>query len=322
MKKFAWVFQKLLKKIISKFSYPQEFIQLNQVIPGNIKNFRVLGYSNEKIGLNQYKQVSEFRAIFEIEHPVVNPKSGVTWFRNQIVAESSIWHPSDLKKFEPKPRFTVLVESPVVVLPDNGYFHFLVEDLPRYLEAIEFFPNSLSIYSSRSSNYVKDFFQINQCQSRSVNTPIKAQSLILSERIRGGVLSAFDLTLLKDFQKKVHAGTQRDRKIFVYRSDKPGTDSYRQRGLSSQNQIMIEMEKQGFEIVALEKLSLLAQIELFSAANMVAGFHGAGLANQIWMRPGSKVIEFTGLRRTRHFSHLASLSGHAYSEVSVVQGGY
>ncbi len=78
------------------------------------------------------------------------------------------------------------------------------------------------------------------------------------------------------------------------------------------------MKKQGFEIVALEKLSLLSQIELFSTANTIAGFHGAGRANQIWMRPGSKVIEFTGLRRTRHFSHLARLSGHAYSEVSVV----
>lgn len=318
MRKLVWAYQKLLKKILATFSSPHRIIQINQLRLENNENIRIMGYSNEKIGLNQYKQISEFRGIFEIRHPVVNPKSGVTWFKNQIVAESSIWHPVDLKKFEPKPRFTVYVDNPVVVLPDNGYFHFLVEDLPRYLEAIQFTPNSLSIYSSGSSDYVKDFFQIYQCQSRSVSAPIKARSLILSEKIRGGVLTAFDLILLKDFQKRIKVETHSERKIFVYRADKPGSSLYRQRGLSNQDQIMNQLEEQGYQTVALEKLSLLSQMKLFSEARVIAGFHGAGLANQIWMRPGGKVIEFTGVRRTKHFSHLACLSGHAYSEVSVV----
>lgn len=318
MRRLAWTYQKLLRKFCSVFSSPQKTIQMSQARPESMQNFRIIRYSNERIGLNHYKQVSEFRALFEIDYPDINPKSGVTWFQNQVVAESSIWHPSDLKRFEPKPTFTDYIDSSVVILPDNGYFHFLIEDLPRYLEAIQFSPKSLSIYSSRSSNYVRDFFQIIQCQSKSVDAPIKVRSLILSEKIRNGIMTATDLVHLREFQKRIPISAPSDRKIFVYRSDKSGSSRFTERSLSRQNQIMNQMEKQGFKTVVLENLTLLDQMKLFSGANTIAGFHGAGLANQIWMRPGGEVIEFTGIRRTHHFSHLARLSGHAYSQVSVV----
>ncbi len=48
-------------------------MRLNQVSAGSLENFRILGCANEEIGLHQYKQVSEFQAKFEFEHPVVNP---------------------------------------------------------------------------------------------------------------------------------------------------------------------------------------------------------------------------------------------------------
>ncbi len=319
MRNLIWLYQKLLRKCLSAFSPQQKIIQLNQARPESPSDIRILGYSNEKFGLNQYKQVSEFRAVFEIHNAIVNPKSGVAWFQNKVVAESSIWHPIDLKKFEPKPLFPEYIDSDVVILPDNGYFHYLTEELPRYLEAIQHSPRALSIYSASSSDYVKDFLQILQGQSRGVRNPIRTQSLILSEKIRGGVMTATDLMHLREFQKRIRATTQKDRKIFVYRSDMAGTSRYGERGLTGQNQVMSQLEEQGFQTVSLENLTLQDQITLFAETSTIAGFHGAGLANQIWMRPGGRVIEFTGIRRTQHFKHLACLSGHEYSEVSVIE---
>ena len=44
-------------------------------------------------------------------------------------------------------------------------------------------------------------------------------------------------------------------------------------------------------IVALENLSLASQIQLFKSADIIIAQHGASLANLIWARPGTTVIE-------------------------------
>jgi capsular polysaccharide biosynthesis protein len=47
----------------------------------------------------------------------------------------------------------------------------------------------------------------------------------------------------------------------------------------------------GFEAVALERLSVREQANLFSGAEIVVGAHGAGLANLLFASPGCQVIE-------------------------------
>lgn len=51
------------------------------------------------------------------------------------------------------------------------------------------------------------------------------------------------------------------------------------------------LARRGFEPVELERLSVEAQVDLFSKADVVVAEHGAGLANIAFMRPGSFVIE-------------------------------
>jgi capsular polysaccharide biosynthesis protein len=46
-----------------------------------------------------------------------------------------------------------------------------------------------------------------------------------------------------------------------------------------------------FEVVYLEDLRLSEQINLISTAEILAGLHGAGLANLIWMDKGGKLID-------------------------------
>lgn len=64
--------------------------------------------------------------------------------------------------------------------------------------------------------------------------------------------------------------------------------------------------------VALENLSFSDQVRLFHSAALVIGQHGAGLANGLWMQPGSHVIEIHHQPKLAHFRILSQLMGHHY----------
>ena len=51
------------------------------------------------------------------------------------------------------------------------------------------------------------------------------------------------------------------------------------------------LEKIGFEIVRLERLSFYKQIELMSQSSVIVAMHGAGLSNMIWARKPCRIVE-------------------------------
>ena len=52
----------------------------------------------------------------------------------------------------------------------------------------------------------------------------------------------------------------------------------------------------GFRIVEAGRLDFAGQIELFAAADIIIGAHGAGLANMVFCAPGTTVIEYMAPR--------------------------
>lgn len=48
---------------------------------------------------------------------------------------------------------------------------------------------------------------------------------------------------------------------------------------------------QGVTVLAAERVSLHEQVKIFKSAKVIAGFHGAGLTNMLFMNPGSSVVE-------------------------------
>jgi len=67
-----------------------------------------------------------------------------------------------------------------------------------------------------------------------------------------------------------------------------------------------------FQNVQLEILSFEEQIRLFAQAAVVVGQHGAGLANALWMQPGSTVVELTNRPDLTHFQRLSAAMGHTH----------
>jgi len=310
-----WTIQKSLLYIIYILKIRNRQISARKV---NLNSIRVLDASNELIGIDNYKILPgrEYRKILEISHSILNPKTGVIKIKNKILKESSSWDHSDLVNWEPTPILYKKVFGNYSFLPDNGYYHFLIEDLPRFIEVNKFIENCLTIAGS-SASYLTQALDILNPNNYSIqSSPVKVEKLFLSEKNVKSVFSLNDLNLIKEaFFNHIDLG---NRSIFISRKDSGGR-KFNSRGINSKKIIENVFLDNGFDIIYFEDLSLIEQIATSSSAKNIAGFHGAGLANIIWAAPNSNIIEVTNTRITRHFEHISEICSHKYSLFSTQQ---
>lgn len=98
----------------------------------------------------------------------------------------------------------------------------------------------------------------------------------------------------------------------------------RRRRISNEGQIRDLIEKNGFLIVYPEDLNFAEQVELFSSAKVIAGLHGAGLTNMVFMEEGSTVCEVRrfGDFHNNSFFALADAAGHNYRYLLTQPGAH
>jgi capsular polysaccharide biosynthesis protein len=100
----------------------------------------------------------------------------------------------------------------------------------------------------------------------------------------------------------------RRRKVYVSRSRS------RCRRLTNEKDLVGLLKSTGFDIVLCEDMSLKEQVLLFSEARMLAGVHGGGLTNVIFLREGTtlKEINFCDNVDRGHYWFLANILGVDY----------
>ena len=310
-----WTIQKSLLYLIYILKIRNREISARKV---HLNSVKVIDASNELIGIDNYKILPgrEYRKILEISNSILNPKTGVIRIKNKILKESSSWSHSDLVNWEPNPIFYKKVSGNHSFLPDNGYYHFLIEDLPRFLEVNKFIKNCRTIAGSSASYLTQSLDILNPNNYFIKSSPVKVENLFLSEKNVKSVFSLNDLNLIKEaFFPHITAG---DKSIFISRKDSGGR-KFNSRGINSKKIIENIFLDNGYDIIYFEDLNLIEQVAASSSAKNIAGFHGAGLANIIWAAPNSKIIEVTNTRITRHFEHISEICLHQYSMFSTQQ---
>jgi len=106
---------------------------------------------------------------------------------------------------------------------------------------------------------------------------------------------------LRDKLMRVIKTTQsaNPKKIFIYRT------SRERRRILNEDDVLQTFLSFGFEVVKFEQLSWLEQISLTSNTILLAGVHGAGLTNMIFMPPRSQVFELTTRINGEHYYYFA-----------------
>lgn len=87
------------------------------------------------------------------------------------------------------------------------------------------------------------------------------------------------------------------------------------RCITNNDELIDFFARRGFEVVYPETLSVEAQARLFSEASVVAGVHGAGLANIAFCKPGTTVLELYGAHLAPCYWAISALCGLRYANL-------
>lgn len=176
----------------------------------------------------------------------------------------------------------------------NNYFHFLFDSLPRWLMLQEFGCDQFIANNERE--YQKKYFDLlgipkSKLISVTGNSHYQPEVLVLPSlplpqlNTKGAVAPFacdFIRTLLNHEEIKQAKSSKLGR---IWLSRKKG------RQIENETQISCIRKKHGLIEVFLEDLSVPEQIVLFRDASFVCGMHGAGLANLVYCRPCTPVLE-------------------------------
>lgn len=186
-------------------------------------------------------------------------------------------------------------ESPLVAAAASNYFHWLAEKLPSILICLQKYPGAKILVHPDRPAYVDQSLAMalgmEEYAAKIVvsATPVHAAcSVFLGMPQASGFVRRSDLVLLRS-KLLLDAGdvlSETPKRVFISRALAKGRSS------AAEPAIEKRMTGEGFELVLAEKLSFSQQVKIFSAADEIAGLHGAGLANILFARPGTKVTEF------------------------------
>ena len=180
----------------------------------------------------------------------------------------------------------------------DGYFHWFTDALTR-VELVNAYWNVYPVILPRnfkSIGYVTQSFEILGVPYTFIeeNRRSHVKELLLTSHTAptGNYNKALLNNLARRFRNwasHLQSGKSHQertgRRLFISRTLAP------KRKISNEQELVPILRKYGFEIIHAENLTFKDQVVLFNTASVIAGLHGAGLTNMLFMPIGSRVIE-------------------------------
>ena len=253
----------------------------------------------------------EIHPVFkEIEQVSLFPKTYFCLLKNaQIITENGVIVSSDNKIFNnftfefyntieehkifraylKKSQYNKGNFATIVSPASSNYFHWIFDCLPRLkllnevIEEIDylFVPADFKKFHLDSLNLLG--FDEDKLVKVDNNTHITCENLFVPSIGNTGIIPKWACKFLREAflpanQKKPHRFIYISRKEAMYRR------------VINEEEVEDFLQKVGFEIIEMSKLSFLDQVKICSEARIVVGPHGAGLSNTVFCQ-SSKVLE-------------------------------
>jgi len=238
----------------------------------------------------------------------------------RFIGESSSWsldHSVLRAPARPRPPRTVTYPVESLYLGTDAYYHWLIEEVPAYLQARRASPEARTIIRRSPPRYVVDLLQLIDEQYSEAPTYARLELLTFASKGAAIIPNEVDLQTLHDLRDSLELRTGQPRRFYVSRRDSG-------RYPANEDAVEAVVAQAGCEIVQLAGMSLPDQIALFAGAELVVGTHGAGLANLAWCRTAAtRVVEIARTGQPNCFATLAELSALPYAVVtSAPQGAW
>ena len=190
----------------------------------------------------------------------------------------------------------------------NNYAHWLLDIVPKIkiLSLVYNLKNIDYFYFSKLNRFQKETFKILKLNSIKIidsksNKHCLIENLIFCTHpnyFKGTISDAHSNIpkwiiryLRKTFLTAADKKIEKHKKIYIDRSD----SRYNHCKIINDSEIKEYLKNQGFQIIRLSKHSLKKQVSIFKSCNYVIGPHGAGLANLIFCKRKTKVLEIKNI---------------------------
>ncbi len=196
----------------------------------------------------------------------------------------------------------------------RGYSHWLLEELPRLLLLG---PQEVAtIIAHGASAFSRDALRLQGFQGQLIE-PRRETHFACEQLIIPGLPGEAGrpvpsvVRLLEEFTVSLYASSSAfGERLYISRA------KARRRLVLNEDALWSQLERQGFTKVYLEDLTWAEQINAFRHARVIVAPHGAGLANLIFCRPETCVVEFFHRAYVNPcFWRLAALRGLDYRPV-------
>ncbi len=255
------------------------------------------------------------RYLYKIHNIALDSLTGTIFTtKARIIPESSTWPRAHLLlNSPPKPIFpkrTVFpLEVTVLHLPSNGFFHWLFEDLPPYLFALEASKNPVTLVSDSAPNFVIGLLPLISGEVVRVPRFVSTKSLtFVSKGPNTGWPDPADIQTISRFFAKHIQPTIPTKKIYISRVKASRSPNF-------EKELICKLSSAGWLILETESMSLINQIETISTAAVICGVHGAGLSGIAWMAPGTTMIELSPNRLIPCYSRICNNTGKFYFRI-------
>lgn len=238
----------------------------------------------------------DIRYIYKLKNVIVSPTSGLCWLEEGKVFIESVgslqrvmgWGENLIEIVKP---VNCSEKTEIICLADTGYFHWLLEKLPVFIEIFNKTKNAKIVLPLETNKYHLDVIKIllkKDSEDKIIKSdkPLKIENYIMpSIEPYSGFVTQKDIQILRETFLPLIEKKNRKNKIYISRR---GTS---RRRLSNEEEFENELGKLGFQIISFEKYSFIQQVEIMYTAEIIIAPHGAGLANLVFAEKGTKVIE-------------------------------
>jgi hypothetical protein len=201
----------------------------------------------------------------------------------------------------------------IALLSGDGFYHFLIEALPRLWLARSYLPVVAHIFANggESSFHARWLSHAGVLTDRVIwmtgHSHFLCEQLLFANYIMGDYQpTPWIVRALRELLHATPPTSPGRRKLWISRSDATT------RSLEWEADLLSTLP--GFEKITLSLLSPAEQIQLMHEAAVVAGPHGAGLANLVFCAPGTKVIEiFPDGHRHPAYARIADVCHLSYT---------
>lgn len=174
----------------------------------------------------------------------------------------------------------------VAVNLGKGYAHWLLEEFPRWLSLRA--DDAENVIAHDRASFIGEICALAGFKQRVVSATRHGhwvcETLVIPPVVTMDERTVNTVTAFAFGQKLPASGF--GEKLYITR------ENAARRRVSNESELWAQLESRGFVKLSLEALSWREQVAAFAAARVVVAPHGAGLANVVFCRPGTRVVEF------------------------------